>query len=745
MNNYPPFSNKQLGPIYKRIPVWDNGVWSTITFNSRLEFAEYLETECLKEPGEYELDETSFMFNEHAIKFNKKGYFCDETKDTDAWKKWWNWERYKCRKGVFFKNNGKVWYLPRGYYFWINFLKIVDKVKRKEAFPEVHDAQIHMALYEWLAEVRYSHGSTLKKRQFGSSLYHIGDLMNLLWFEESVVLKIGASLAAYITGVNGNWKFAELYKDFLNTHTPWIRQMSPDGVGSWQQQVEVGSANGVAVNVGLKGTLEARSFEQSATAGVGGLTTKMFYEEAGIAPTMDQTLLFMLPAMEAGDITTGVFLAAGTVGDLKHCDPLKKFMYSPEGYGMYCIPNKNVNKKGLVLNTPLFIPEQYAMKPYIDQYGNSQVEKSLEAIHKKRKKWMATMTEADYQLKISQHPIDMEEAFAHREESIFPQVLIESQTVRIEQKTYPYELIELEPSENGIVAKNTKKPPITQFPVDKKMQDKSGSIVVWERPIKNAPWETYYATVDPVAQGKTTTSVSLCSIYIYKAPIEVTRVVNGEMKTYTEGDKVVAAWCGRFDDINKTHERLELLIEWYNAWTLVENNVSQFITHMILKRKQKYLIPKEMMLFLKEQKLNNTVNAEFGWRNIGRIFYDNILPYYIDSLKEVIEQETKEDGTVVKQRYGIERYPDPMLMIEMKQYTEGLNVDRLVSIAALVAFIKIQIANRGYRKMIINEDNSDLDKSDKMTKLNRSPFRNIGKSGLKGTQKISRTPFRRLK
>jgi hypothetical protein len=744
MSIYPLYSNKQLGKLHQRIPVWENGDWSTISFTSREEFAVYLEENCLREPGQYELDDTSFEFNKNAIKFDKKGYFCDEVKDSAEWKNWWNWERYKNRKGAFFKANGKVWYLPRGYYFWINFLKIIDKVKRKEAFPEVHDAQLHMSLYEFIAEVRYKHGSTLKKRQFGSSLYHIGDLINLLWFEESVVLKIGASLSAYITGINGNWKFAESYKDFLNTHTDWIRQMSPDGVGSWQQQVEV-VKNGIGVNIGLKGTLEARSFEQSPTAGVGGLLTKMFYEEAGIAPTMDQTLLYMIPAMEAGDLTTGIFLSAGTVGDLKQCGALKKFMYSPEGYDMYTIPNINVNTKGVILTTPLFIPEQYAMKPYIDVYGNSMVKESLIAIEKKRKRWRETLDEAAYQLKISQHPINMEEAFAHREESIFPQALIKSMQVKIDRKEFPYELVELEPSETGVIAKNTKKPPITQFPVDKKMVDKSGSIVVWERPIKNAPWETYYGTVDPVAQGKTTTSVSLCSIQIYKAPLEVTRIVNGEMKTYIEGDKLVAAWCGRFDDINKTHERLELLIEWYNAWTLVENNVSQFITHMINKRKQKYLIPKDMMLFLKEQKLNTTVNAEFGWRNIGRIFYDNILPYFIDSLKEVIDQETKEDGTVVKTTYGIERYPDPMLMLEMEQYIEGLNVDRLVSQAALTAFIKIQIANRGCRKMTINEDDSDLHKSDKITTLNRSPFRNIGQSTKVGSMKVKGSPFRRIK
>lgn len=73
-----------------------------------------------------------------------------------------------------------------------------------------------------------------------------------------------------------------------------------------------------------------------------------------------------------------------------------------------------------------------------------------------------------------------------------------------------------------------------------------------------------------------------------KAPVEVTKVTMGETETYIEPDKIVAAWCGRFDDINKTHQRLELIIEWYNAWTVIENNISLFIQYMISRKKQRF-------------------------------------------------------------------------------------------------------------------------------------------------------------
>ena len=85
--------------------------------------------------------------------------------------------------------------------------------------------------------------------------------------------------------------------------------------------------------------------------------------------------------------------------------------------------------------------------------------------------------------------------------------------------------------------------------------------------------------------------------------------------------KLYPAWCGiPFDDINKTHERLELIIEYYNAWTLVENNISLFIQHMIAKRKQKYLVPKDQILFLKDLGSNrSTMFSDYGWNNTGTL------------------------------------------------------------------------------------------------------------------------------
>jgi hypothetical protein len=189
-----------------------------------------------------------------------------------------------------------------------------------------------------------------------------------------------------------------------------------------------------------------------------------------------------------------------------------------------------------------------------------------------------------------------------------------------------------------------------------------------------------------------------------------------------------------------------MIIEWYNAWTIVENNISQFINHMIYRKKQKYLVPRSQILFLKDIGANATVFQEYGWRNTGTLFKSHMLSYAIEFVKEELYSDTDESGKVFKTVYGIERIPDPMLLKEMMAYRDGVNVDRLVSFAALVAFAKVQQANRGYKKRYEESGGKKLDNNNNFSKLNRSPFRHIGGgSGSISGMKVPKLPFRNLR
>ena len=723
------------------IPTYDNGEWTTTSFEEE-EFKQFL-VGLFKEPGKYNFDETSFKFNQEARNFNDTGVYCDKPFRSKDFIKYWDDEKTKCREGVIYKSKDKTWYLTRDYYMWLNFLPIFDKEEKKYGFAKVRDAQYHMALYEILAELHNKHCAIFKKRQIASSYFHMAKLINTYWFEAGSVCKIGASLKDYIND-KGSWKFLDEYKDFLNEHTAWYRPSNPEKVLLWQQQIEVRVGNR-KTNRGLKSKIQGASFEKNATTGVGGPTTYFFHEEAGIAPKMMDTYEYLRPAMTSGMLTTGMFIAAGSVGDLDQCNPLKEMILNPTINDIYAVESNLLDKDGTIGLSGLFIPEQWSMPPHIDEYGNSKIEEALTAIFEERERWKDELNPEQYQLRISQKPTNIAEGFAYRKESIFPQGLLSKQLKRIDDKEYSYEHLELERDEGGIVAKRSNKLPISQFPVNKKQSDKSGVLVVWERPTKNPEFGTYYASIDPVSEGKTTTSDSLCSIFVYKNPVEVTRETVNGLETFIERDKIVASWCGRYDDINKTHEQLEKIIEWYNAWTVVENNISLFIQHMISRRKQKYLVPKQQILFLKDLGSNRTVYQEYGWKNTGTLFKNHLISYGLEFLREVTDEETDQNGSVTSQTFGVERIPDPMLIKEMLAYYPGLNVDRMVSFCALIAFAKVQQSNRGYSKRRESESVKPLDKSQNLFKFKYSPFSNIGRKSSKTSYKRKRSGFKNFR
>jgi hypothetical protein len=735
-----------MSEIYQDIPTYDNGEWTTTSFESREDFSKFI-FEIFKIPGKYNFNETTNkIFISESTNFRKNGIYCTSPFKSLDYVAYWDDQKIKCRKGVIVKDADNTWFIAREYYMWLNFLPIFDKEQQKFDFAKIRDAQYHLALYELLAELNYKHSAILKKRQIASSYYHMGKLINQQWFEAGVTLKMGASLKDYINE-KGSWKFLDEYAAFLNEHTAWYRPMNPQKVMMWQQKIEV--RKGDRKNeVGLKGTIQGMSFEKDPTNGVGGPVKFFFHEEAGIAPKMDQTYEYMRPAMRSGLITTGMFIAAGSVGDLSQCNPLKDMIMNPLSKDIYAVETDLLDEKNTVGMSGLFIPEQWSMPPYIDDYGNSLVEEALKALDEQFAQWKKELAPEEYQLRISQHPRNIKEAFAHRTVSVFPPHLLAAQERRIEEKEYSYEFLDITTTAEGKphVTLSAKRP-IMEFPVNKKTEDKRGCLVVWERPIKEPIFGVhYYASIDPVGEGKTTTSESLCSIYVMKAAVEVTKVMGTETETYIEQDKIVAAWCGRYDDINQTHKQLELIIEWYNAWAIVENNISLFIQYMIQRKKQRYLVPKGQIMFLKDLGSNANVFQEYGWKNTGVLFKAHLLSYAIEFCKEELDQEVKPDGTVIRTTYGIERIPDPMLIKEMREYSDGVNVDRLVSFAALVSFMKIQNSNRGYAKTVImDEAAKNLQKSENLYKLSHSPFRNIGRGQIVNGQKFKKSPFKNFK
>lgn len=723
-----------------KIPTWDNGTWTYTIFSDREDFRIFIKR-LFKEPGLYNLDKTTHIWNEQARTFNKNRMFCDAPEGSRDYLDYWDTEKEKCRKGIIYKNvKGTTWYLSRTYYHWLNFLQIGGKEEgAKFQFPYIWDTQYHIMLYEFLAELSGKNSVILKKRQIASSYLHTAKIYNKYLFEESYVAKVMASKKSYIDAVNGCWKMFNEYHNFNNTHTAWACNNDPEKQFSWQQKVETKTLDGRKIRVGTQAVIIGITLDKDPVAGVGGRVHDVFYEEGGVAPTADVTYIYMKPALKQGSIVTGMFTIAGSVGELDQCEPLKKFIMEPEGNGFLGIDTNLIDADGTTDIAGLFIPEQWSYPPFIDKFGNSKVTEALDYINSfyedcrigNIEKGIKAMSPEDYQTLVSQGPRNIKEAFAIRTVSVFPIKHTARQIKRIEDGNYYLKYVDLErTAENTIEAKKSEREPCP-FPMSMSAPDKRGCIVIHQHPGKGSEWGSYYFSVDPIEVGRSDTSESLASVYIYMNPIEVTQIdEEGNSKTFIEGDKLVAEWVGRYDDPNDTNENISLLVEYYNAWGISENNKTSFNNYMMLKKRSKHLAPADQMLFDKELGISQNVYQKFGWSKSGTNetgIWKKILGYGINFLSEELGNEVDKDGKITKVRYGVERIPFVWLLKEMQNYQSKGNFDRIIAFCALIAFARIQQAAGVIKKRV--ERKEQTPKQNLHTFEKTSFLKSIGKRG----------------
>lgn len=736
-----------------KIPTWSPDGWTYTRFPDKESFRDFIKS-LFKEPGLYPMDITTHEWNIHAWKFNKDKLYCEAPEGSQDYQEFWDTEKEKCRKGVIYHNDkGDTWYLPRFYYHWLNFLQIFNKSVGKFTFPEVRDVQYHMGLYEVLAELSGLDASTLKARQKASSYFHLCKLYNKYLFEEGYVGKVLASNKDFMIQPNGSWKFLDHYHNFNNSHTAWSCTNSPDKPLEWQQKVETKTADGRKVKIGLMSTIVGITLNQSPTASVGGSCSEAFFEEGGIAPTADQTHIYMKSAMREGGIVSGIFSIAGSVGKLTDCNPLKEFTRNPIGNGFYPVWSNLLDKNGKEGWSGLFIPEHWGMPPYIDKYGRSMVKEALEYLEKEDNEWKNGYTDERgekvppmkpdlYQIQRSQRPRNIEEAFAIRTVSVFPSKHTGKQIKKIEEGEVYLKYVDLERGDNGeILYKKAEREPM-QYPSSMSAVDKRGCIVIHQHPGKNPEWMAHFWSADPVETGDTKSSESLAAIYIYMNPIEVTRIdAEGNSNTFIEGDKLVAEWVGRYDDVNDTNEQMSLLIEYYNAYGISEKNKPSLNTYMQLKKRMRHLAPSNEMLTDAES--SDTVGKRFGWHNTTNT-WRKILQYGVDSISEVLEDLSTDDETgkvIIPTRYGVERIPFIWLLKEMQSYEPGKNFDRIIAYCALMTFAKLRQAESDIKRRTERTEDRPIEQARPMT---QQFLRSVGRQQRGVPGRVSGSPFRSI-
>ena len=272
------------------------------------------------------------------------------------------------------------------------------------------------------------------------------------------------------------------------------------------------------------------------------------------------------------------------------------------------------------------------------------------------------------------YPQEVDDIFLNEDTNIFDIEGAKRQKARLLQQERTGIPVVLYDDGEGVKHEFTDKLPISNFPL-KNSDMKDAPVVIYEFPIDTPPYGLYVAGVDPYRQGKSSYSSSLGSVYIYKRMHQLT----GEKYQ----DMFVASYCARPDKKETWEEQARLLIKYYNARTLCENDEISFIDYMISKNDSHYL--ERQPDWLKEIVPNTTVRRDYGIHRSSekiRDFLHGCLKKYTE---ETLVTERDEDGNILSETKGMVKIFDPVLLEEMIQYNEEGNFDRIIAAELAIA------------------------------------------------------------
>jgi len=406
------------------------------------------------------------------------------------------------------------------------------------------------------------------------------------------------------------------------------------------------------------------------------------------------TFKAMEPAIKGKNGWRAVPILVGTGGSFDDGKDAENFFYNPASNNFFEIEDPISGKKsGLFLSgiyrhdckhlmnlanwlreeRGLILEDDSELRQLIINVADK--EKALAKIYEERAQAKTNPDRTLYLKQIMYYPIFVEECFLSSNENIFDIEGAKRQKTRLLTQERTGTPVVLYSDEDGKVKHEfTDKLPISNFPLQTG-DSKDAPVVIYEFPVENPPYGLYTAGVDPYRQGQAKYSKSLGSVYIYKRMHELT----GEKYQ----DMFVASYCARPDKKETWEEQARLLIKYYNARTLCENDDISFIEYMKAKGDAHYL--EKQPDWLMEIVPNSTVKRDYGVHRSAQKIIDYLHNCLKKYMEETIYKETDVNGDTVKEILGVHKIFDPVLLEEIIKYNETDNFDRVVAAELAIA------------------------------------------------------------
>jgi hypothetical protein len=381
-------------------------------------------------------------------------------------------------------------------------------------------------------------------------------------------------------------------------------------------------------------------------------------------------------------------ILTGTGGDMKKFMDAKSLMFDVDNFNFLTYNNSKDDKR----IHGLFISHKYRMEAkedstlgaYLNEPSTSDLhnvkmlvsdeEKATKITNDNLERLKKAGDRIAYLKEKMYYPQEVDDIFLNEDTNIFDIDSAKRQKFRLLQQERTGTPVILFNDGEKIAHEFTDKLPISNFPL-KNSDLKEAPVVIYEFPVDNPPYGLYVAGVDPYRQGKSAYSSSLGSVYIYKRMHEI----SGEKYQ----DMFVASYCARPDKKETWEEQARLLIKYYNARTLCENDDISFIEYMKAKGDAHYL--ERQPDWLKEIVPNTTVKRDYGIHRSSQ----KIIDYLHTCLKKYMEApifvEKNDAGEVIREVLGVSKIFDPVLLEEIIQYNDQGNFDRIIAAELAIA------------------------------------------------------------
>ena len=653
----------------------------------------------------------SNKFRQPAITFEQTGKYCNYASNTSEYFSYWDEQKRRCLEG--YKAEDGDWI--SGYnYFYLNFCPINRSVNKKikdrhgkdkivtvqeVAFPDFWDYDYFYFQTIQDAEESGKHLCVLKSRRKGYSYKGGSMLCRNYYLIPNSKSYVYASNKQYLTD-DGILTKAWDYMDFIDKNTAWGKKRSVNTAMRKRAGFFTKDEFGNEVELGYKSEIIGVTLKDNPDIVRGKKAKLILFEEAGSFKELGAAWQIARPSVEVDGVAFGTMIAFGTGGDEEsNFATLKDMFYKPKGYN--CMELQNIWDENAVTSTCGFFIPQYANmdirddkgnRIYMDDDGNTLRKPSLDFILEQRKEMIQNATNSvAVDRYVCERCITPAEACLEFGGNIFPKKELQEQLARIrtnKQLQNHKQIGDLVQTPDGNISWVIKKTgDITHYPLNKD-DDPTGSIVIWEHPMKDAPFGLYIAGIDPYDHDQSGTN-SLGSCIIYK------RIQN--IESYS--DIIVAEYTGRPQAADDFYENVRKLLIYYNARAMYENqNKGLFV----------YFANKHCDYLLADQPdiINDIVGNSKVQRKKGCHMNKSIKAWGEGLIKDWLN-DINADGK--KNLYNILSEP---LLEELIAYNDIINTDRVM------ALMQVMI----YREQLFNVVVKEKEKENKSRLLFDGPI-----------------------